>query len=285
MAAAAVLLVTVILPGIKGDPKNSGNTSGVSAVGTHRLDDKEALRAAKVGDTIIFGAYEQDNNTGNGKEPIEWRVLAKEGNRILVISKYGLDAKAYNDIYTSTTWETCTLRQWLNNDFYNAAFSEEEKAAIPTVTVTAEDNAEYSTYAGKDTNDKVFLLSIREANQYFSSDEDRLCAPTDYAIAQGAWTSDYTTGGRAAGSWWLRSPGMVSSIAAFVRSDGLVRYSGDYVCRGSSVARPALWIDLSETVPVTTATATPGDEEILDEEDPWAEMEQELEEESRKSVR
>ena len=49
-----------------------------------------------VGSIITFGAYEQDNNTRNGKEPIEWQVLEIKGGRALLISKYGLDAKRYN---------------------------------------------------------------------------------------------------------------------------------------------------------------------------------------------
>lgn len=95
---------------------------------------------ASVGDTIVFGSYEQDNDTSNGKENIEWLVLAKKDNRLLVTSQYALDCQQYNTSYTSVTWESCTLRKWLNADFFNAAFSDGEKVMIPTVTVSAYKN-------------------------------------------------------------------------------------------------------------------------------------------------
>lgn len=86
---------------------------------------------------------------------------------------------------SGTTWETCTLRQWLNNNFFNAAFSGYERAMIPTVTVSADENPEYSTDHGNATQDRVFLLSIDEANKYFGSDSERRCKPTDYAAVIG----------------------------------------------------------------------------------------------------
>lgn len=88
------------------------------------------VKSVNVGDTYRFGSYEQDNNKSNGQEDIEWLVLAKEGTKILVISKEALDCKPYS--YTNVTWETCTLRKWLNNDFINAAFSADERTMIPS---------------------------------------------------------------------------------------------------------------------------------------------------------
>ena len=84
----------------------------------------------KVGDIIKFGHYEQDGNTSYGKEEIEWEVLKVESDRVLVVSKYALDCKPYNTEYTDVTWETCSLRQWLNSTFLNTAFSAEEQKKI-----------------------------------------------------------------------------------------------------------------------------------------------------------
>lgn len=205
---------------------------------------KMLFSKATVGSTVFFGAYEQDNDTSNGKEDIEWLVLAKSGNKMLVISKYALDCQRYNTSLTSVTWETCLLRKWLNGTFINNAFSAEEQAMIPTVTVSADKNPNYSTDPGNATQDKVFLLSITEANQYFTSDEARKCAPTDYAIAQGADTNDsYKAGGRATCSWWLRSPGFYQDFAAYVFDGGDVREDGYGVSDASEVVRPALWIE------------------------------------------
>lgn len=199
------------------------------------------LAKANPGDTVFFGAYEQDNNTSNGKEDVAWLVLAKENNKIFVISEKGLDCQPYNiEQYANVTWETCTLRKWLNNDFINAAFSSYEKAMIPTVTVSADKNPDYSANPGNATQDQVFLLSITEANKYFNSTGARQCEPTDYAVANGSWESD-------SGNfcwWWLRSPGVTQDSAAYVYSGGDVIESGNAVDIGTSAVRPAMWISL-----------------------------------------
>ena len=198
------------------------------------------VKSVNVGDVYKFGSYEQDNNKSNGQEDIEWLVLEKDGTKILVVSKYALDCKPYNTSYTDVTWETCTLRKWLNNDFLGSAFSANEKAMIPTVTVSADKNPDYNTNPGNAMQDQVFLLSITEANKYFSSDSARQCKPTDYAVANGAWESD-------SGNcwWWLRSPGNTRSSAADVDRDGGVSESGVRVDSDDSAVRPALWIDLN----------------------------------------
>lgn len=205
---------------------------------------EEKLKVAKIGDYVFFGAYEQDNDTSNGKEDVEWLVLEVKNGKALVISKYALDCQQYNTSCTDVTWEICSLRKWLNGTFINNAFSAEEQAMIPTVTVSADKNPDYSTDPGNATQDKVFLLSITEANQYFTSDKARKCVPTDYAIVQGAYTSDsYKAGGRDTCWWWLRSPGYDQNFcAANVFCDGYVqRNSVEYEC---IAVRPAMWITL-----------------------------------------
>ena len=198
------------------------------------------LAKAKPGDTVLFGEYEQDNNTSNGKEDIAWLVLEVKDGKALVVSKYALDCKQYNTSNTDVTWETCTLRKWLNNDFINAAFSSYEKAMIPTVTVSADKN---STNPGNATQDQVFLLSITEANKYFGSDSARQCKPTDYAFANGAYVN--SVNGNC--GWWLRSPGVTqysAHSAAYVHNSGGVYESGIDVDIGTSAVRPAMWISI-----------------------------------------
>lgn len=202
---------------------------------------------ADVGDTVFFGSYEQDNSTYNGKEDIEWLVLAKEDNRLLVISQYGLDCKPYNRERADVTWESCTLRQWLNGVFLRTAFSKEERALIPTVTVSAAKNPYYSTNPGNATEDKVFLLGFEEANDYFKSEEARMCVPTAYAKSNGVYTSkSYTKEYAATCSWWLRSPCSKQSIAAEVYVSGDVLIGGDYVDNDGYCVRPAMWISLED---------------------------------------
>lgn len=200
-----------------------------------------------VGDYITFGKYEQDNNTANGLEAIEWLVLDKQDGKALVVSKYALDCKPYNVEIEEVTWETCTLRSWLNDEFINTAFTIDEQSQISTTTVVTADNLDCGTDGGDNTTDKVFLLSIEEAEKYFSSRDARMCAPTDYAIAQGAVTSENeSTGGRATGWWWLRSPGNNQLNAAGVIFSGKVaiHLMGNHAYEDGNIVRPALWINL-----------------------------------------
>ena len=198
---------------------------------------KEAFMT--VGNKVSFGTYEQDNNTANGKEEIEWVVLATEGDRSLLISKYALDCQMYNKEFTSVTWETCTLRKWLNETFLNTAFSAEERGMIPKTTVNADKNPAYRTSPGKSTEDPVFLLSISEVKQYFGSDTARQCKPTAYTKAQGCDVNSNT----GFCSWWLRSPGANSSCATRVNADGTVDDDGNIVDEFRFTVRPALWVD------------------------------------------
>ena len=209
------------------------------------LKQKAGLTNVTVGSTIKFGHYEQDDYTANGKEEIEWKVLAVKGKKALVISQYALDCQKYNSTHTDTTWEKCTLRTWLNESFYNSAFDSDHKKMIASSTVTADKNPSYSTSSGNNTTDKVFLLSITEANKYFESDTARKCDPTNYAIAQGANTnSSYPPFGRATCWWWLRSSGSSSNNAAGVRLDGSFSGSGLNVDNSNNAVRPAMWINL-----------------------------------------
>ena len=209
------------------------------------------LSDVKKGDIVKFGAYEQDADTTNGKEEIEWQVLDVKDGKALVISKYALDCQPYNTSYTDVTWESCSLRKWMNNTFINEAFGSKHQELIPSVSVSADKNPEYDTDPGNATTDKVFLLSITEAEKYFTTDKEaRRCAPTAYAKAQGAYTSDSdkTASGEATCYWWLRSPGSYQVLAAYGCDDGLVGYYGLDVLGGDHCnlvcVRPAMWITL-----------------------------------------
>ena len=192
------------------------------------------------GDYVKFGAYEQDRNTSNGKEPIEWLVLEQKGNNILLISRFALDCRQYNNRLSSVTWETSSLRSWLNSTFLNEAFSAEEQAAIATTQVNADKNPTYSTDPGNSTADKIFIQSIVETKHYFPTDSDRQVHATDYAISLGAYL------GVDGNAWcWLRSPGFDSGKAAGVMTSGGVDDFGDDVYGDvCGSIRPSLWISL-----------------------------------------
>lgn len=182
--------------------------------------NKNPFKGAQVGDVVEFGSYEQDGNASNGKEPIEWRVLAVEGNRAYVVSQKALDVHAFNaDEDDGNDWNSSDLKKWLENDFASQAFTSDEMNAID----------------GTPT-----LLSIDEANKYFKSDSDRICMPTQQAVNNGVWTG----GNNGACYWWLRSPGVDSDLAAYVYADGYVDSDGHRVANTGDTVRPALWINL-----------------------------------------
>lgn len=204
----------------------------------------EACRAqlwddVSVGDTIFFGAYEQDNNASNGKEDIEWLVLARQGDSALVISRYGLDCQMFYPSMANVTWSSSSLRTWLNGAFLNSAFSTAEQGQIQNTTVSADRNPRYNTSAGSSTTDRIFLLSISEVGWYFSSDSDMLCKGTAYCYAQGAYI-----GADNNCWWWLRTPGDRMASAATVSSKGGINYSGNDVDAAAGAVRPAMWITL-----------------------------------------
>ena len=216
-------------------------------ISKYREETYNLIKSIKVGDTYKFGSYEQNNKTSDGKEEIEWIVLEKNDTSLLLISKYALDRQLYNKSKANVTWETCSLREWLNGTFISNAFNSYEQNVIQATTVIADNNLLYDTPGGNNTTDKVFLLSIHEVYKYFSSDEARKCAPTEYAIAQGVWKSNsYTVGGKGACRWLLRSPGSSSLYAAcvnhggFVDDGGISVWGGDF---GDVAIRPALWIN------------------------------------------
>ena len=192
----------------------------------------------KVGKTIEFGNYPQDKD--GTEKPIEWIVMKKEGNQVLLLSKYVLDAKPYNEELEEVTWETSDIRQWLNNEFYTTAFNKAEKAKIQTSLIKNEDNSEYGTSGENDTEDKVFLLSKKEAKTLFSNNEEKIAKATEYAEKSGVYVNEEKVAG-----WWLRSPGDNSDSAAVVYSYGWgYRYGYDvYYSYGGGV-RPALHLNL-----------------------------------------
>jgi len=224
-----------------------------------------------IGDIITFGHYEQDNDTTNGKEPITWRVLDKKNDagQYLIISEKALDVQSYNTTPISIMWEKSTLRSWLNgyaasyntvvtsyssDNFIDAAFTAEEKAKIVSSSVPAHKNPSYSTDPGNATTDKIFLLSVTEAQAYFTSDTDRKADATRYAVKKGAYvlgssSGKYSNDGvctddHCYSHWWLRSPGIDVSDAALVYGVGSISSSGRYVNYDHIAVRPALWVNL-----------------------------------------
>ncbi len=238
-AGAAVIFIGI--KGYKDVDSLLANAQNLMAVAA------AAERDAKfgLGNYVTFGTYPQ-TASGNDSTPIEWLVLARDGQKALLISQYALDCHPYNTGWTSVTWETCTLRTWLNGTFLNKAFTAREQTAIVLTKVDNGAGQGYSgwnTSGGKDTEDRVFLLSYAEAWGYFKSDSALECKPTEYAVAQGAPYNAYNGNCK----WWLRSSGRDSSSACNVNSYG-ARYNYDIVDDGYTAVRPALWVNLESGI-------------------------------------
>ena len=229
----------LILLGIAGTfaYNKSVSKKGTTAKVESSSQKKDKNPDYKIGETIEFGNYPQDKD--GTEKPIEWIVMKNEGNQILLLSKYVLDAKPYNKEWEDVTWETSDIRQWLNNEFYTTAFNKAEKAKIQTSLIKNEDNSKYGTNGGNDTEDKVFLLSEKETETLFSNKEERIAKATEYATKSGVYVNE-----EKAAWWWLRSPGDNSKNAAEVWNYGWVGRSGDDVDCSNDGVRPALHLNL-----------------------------------------
>ena len=202
---------------------------------------KSVIGEIKVGNIVKFGNYFiNDNKT---KEPIEWRVLEVSYDRALLITKDAIDCKPYNNKRRGITWEECSLRQWLNNEFINQAFSKKEQIEIILTNISNPRNPYLGTWGGNNTQDKIFLLSIDEVKKYFKDVKGRECKANNYAKQQGASTS-YNKEYLDHCDWWFRSPGRPQYCAAFVCDDGRICAEGCCVETDINAVRPALYINL-----------------------------------------
>lgn len=203
------------------------------------------------GETVVLGAYEQDGIKNNGPEDIEWRVLEARGDCALLISQDILDAGRYHEKRTEVTWAECTLREWLNDDFYESAFSDEEQDAILTTAVDnsrEQGNTGWRRAGGDETEDKVFLLSYAELREYFDSDQERTCKPSEYAAFKGVWTDKNGTS-----HWWMRSPGSSQYYSAYCSYEGKI--SSTWNTNDSVGVRPVIRVDLAAVEKLSQITA------------------------------
>ncbi len=191
----------------------------------------------KAGDRVYFGTYPQNTDE---PEPIMWRVLKVKDGKALMISEYCIDNKKYNEEPIAVTWETCTLRKWLNDSFLKKAFTAEEQKKIVRVRNNNPDNDLWNTEGGNPTDDYVYCLSTEEAFDFFRNDRDRKAQATAYAKKNGAapsFKNRYC-------NWWFRSPGASKRSADGTNADGGVNLVG-FTVRASSVSvRPVITVTL-----------------------------------------
>ncbi len=178
------------------------------------------------GQLINFGYYEGSS--------IQWQVLHVQRDRILVMSKYGLEARAYNNTDRDVTWETCTLRSWLNDTFYNHAFTTAERGRIIKVRNSNPGNAQFGTYGGNDTEDRIYILSVNEVEHYMPSESSRRCAPLPRVKSKVKVYDGFSY-------WWLRTPTYYNGGASVIFTDGRIDYNAN-VGNSGIMVRPVMWI-------------------------------------------
>ena len=194
-----------------------------------------------VGDTVYLGYYEIDGDSSNGLEEIPWTVLKRtRDNRVLLLCDYCLDTLPYDSSGDDVTWADSEIREWLNGEFIETAFYGDPDDYICTVEISTPAGQNKKTDGGDDTEDKVFLLSIDEVQEYLTTYDSRKTPVTDYAKKIGAKVD-----GHGNGRWWLRSPGGEQDKAANIHAAGGINYDGRPVESEEFCIRPALWLDLN----------------------------------------
>lgn len=229
-------------------------------------------------DNIYFGTYYQSNDST--KEPVKWRVLSNANGQLFLLSDQNLDVFQYHTEREYVTWETSTIRSWLNgygassntggssgtaytgDNFLDTAFSAKEQNAIVETAVVNDDNKDenYGTNGngGNDTTDRIFLLSIAEADNlsYFPKySSSRYSANTPYVVDGGRLGTHMN--GEDVGyldRWWLRSPGSNNTMAAGIDEEGVELYEGNPVNNKSFAVRPAFNLDLDDVLFTSAAT-------------------------------
>lgn len=207
-------------------------------------------------------------------EPIKWRVLSTAGGQAFLQTDLALDDQRYNNNNANVTWETSSMRSWLNgygsetnepkidyrsDSFLQDAFTSAGQQTIRTTEVENADNLEYGTEGGNHTTDKIFLLSEQEvygtkagsygfAEAYDTHDEARRRKSSTYAKAKGVW-SDYGNGAGCDGNCylWLRTPGYDTNKTMEVDNGGYVDRDGHGVHRNDNGVCPALNLNLSSS--------------------------------------
>ena len=178
----------------------------------------------KAGDIVTYGTYQQDADLPKGPEKIEWVVLEVEEHKALLFSRHVLDAIPFNEKLRSVPWKKCTLRKWLNRDFYKTAFTAEERSLIVETPLKNKDFIYFFKPRNTDTVDKIFALSREEQSRYIHIESAQFAEPTPYARNKGIKKIDcikvdeslYESSlkehnisrdiiGRSIACWWVRS--------------------------------------------------------------------------------
>lgn len=189
-------------------------------------------------ETVTFGSFYQEAS-GSTLVPVKWIVLDEKDGYALLMTDRIIASRGWMDADSEgATWAESNLRRWLDNDFYNTAFSDEEKSHMALFDAVQLPNPRYDTPAGEATVDPVSLLSYQELIHYMPTDEERKTTPTDFAIAEGCYQNP---DGDAA--WWLRSPGPSADAPEYLASRGNLGARTHYINDSTIGVRPVVWVE------------------------------------------
>ena len=203
------------------------------------------MKEFNIGEVMSFGDY-------------NWRILDIKDDAALIITEDIIEKRPYHDVYEAITWADCSLRKYLNVEFYDKFNAADQSRIIPVINRNP-DNQWYGTKGGEDTQDRIFLLSLEEATcKYFGDSSSKLYNP---GKNQRYWfqRKDENNSKRIAINksetwyhwWWLRSPGRVSVKAVYIFPNGNIGIQGNNILKGNIAegeckggVRPALWLKL-----------------------------------------
>ena len=230
------------------------------------------LKDAEIGDIVQMGTYEQDGDAET-EDPICWDVLDKDGDAVLLISYDVIAYQRFSDSRKCVIWEDSEIRTWLNQEFYAEAFDETEQASIRETTLENPSTVGFAAYVDPsgdvqvresrpDTKDKIFLLSWKEAEQYYGNRltdasilgrrpsravlQKRKAIFTDLIIEELPAMYPYSRhlpDGTERLSWMLRSTGMKNYTIFVIGYEG--KWDQDYPDSYNGV-RPVMWVNVGD---------------------------------------
>ena len=242
IAAFFAILATILILYVAGnanvtelDSNASGDSGRVESQNSGDRENTIFDSMPSIGDLAYFGGY-------------EWRVLDVKDAKVLIITENVVEQREYHHTLGDITWADSSIREYLNNEFYEL-FDESDRARISDTVLLNDDNPWYGTNGGGNTTDKVFLMSLEEVAKYFG-DSGQLANQDHPKNHRLNGVFDQYDGSRIAldsnGSaswWWLRSPGSESVFAAIIPDDGSIYTYGRPIHNDGGV-RPAIWLNL-----------------------------------------
>ncbi|QPL05498.1 MULTISPECIES: DUF6273 domain-containing protein [Actinomyces] len=236
---AVVAALALLLPGALGSCAPTPTTDYATA---HK------------GDVVILGTWEQDGDATNGAEPLEWIVLDRIDDRLLLLTADVVAARPYHHVpFEPITWADSDLRAWLNTDFLTQALTPAEQDLVQPTVLDNLDQSIAGTDGGAPTTDRVLALSETDAVIYLSTDWDRewtgRATVTDAASSPALYTDD-----EGHTDWWLRSPGGDDYAAQYVSADGEPITAG-IAADAELGVRPALWLSVWGTTTPSSASS------------------------------